>query len=148
MHIERLTILALWLEAGAPHVGSVKGFDIEVGIKALGPDVESCGTVCCIAGAATQFFGDDAGQLRRSAALFWSDDEWAPNEAGWDPVFNQARELLELDEVIAEQLFIPATAENRLMDLVDNDWLEFNDPVLAGRVIRNLIATGEVNWEI
>lgn len=50
MNIERLTILAEWLEAGAPPRDGVEGFDIQnVG-----------GTHRCIAGAARAFWPVDA----------------------------------------------------------------------------------------
>lgn len=52
MNIDRLTTIAEWLEAGAPHRDGVDGFDMSCWVK-----VEAaCGTTCCIAGAAATFF--------------------------------------------------------------------------------------------
>jgi hypothetical protein len=48
----RLAAIAKWLEAGAPHKKGVVGFDMTDVLVA-----KSCGTACCIAGAAQSFFG-------------------------------------------------------------------------------------------
>ena len=120
MHVERLTELAEWLEAGAPHKGNVDGFNMNV-FEAN--DVPGCGTVCCIAGAANQFFGNDGSRENDS---FHADD--------------YAAARLDLDKQIAEDLFF-VNAYGESIDRCDIT------PAWAARTIRHLIATGEVDWE-
>lgn len=52
MNIDRLTELAVWLEAGAPVSHGVTEFNMAGFIEA---PTKGCGTACCIAGAAIQF---------------------------------------------------------------------------------------------
>ncbi|WEM34450.1 hypothetical protein [Xanthomonas phage X1] len=147
MNRERLIYIAEWLEAGAPHKGKVKGFDISVGVQALKSDAPSCGTTCCIAGAATQFFNDEDGELANAAFGFseWQEDD-ATNEAEWDAVFYEAQDLLELDHKTAVDLFIPVGATGIYAE--GTNWSDFNDPYKTARVIRNLLETGKVDWSI
>lgn len=155
MHIERLDYIARWLEAGAQHESKVKGFNMEVGVQILPGDTPACGAVCCIAGAATQFFNDEDGELINEA--YQSSDDDDAGQAAWGSVARKGQELLGLDGDQAESLFIPPGIFLRDFIYVNGEkqpnpakrsWSEFNDPQLAARVIRNLIATGEVNWEI
>lgn len=144
MNRERLIELAEWLEAGAPHKDGVDKFDMEVGIA-----YSSCGTACCIAGAATQFFGGERGkELAREAREDYEVevefDEYARGEAcfyGSRGPLSYAIELLELDTDQARSLFIPR-------DSVDG--IEFDNnqitPEWAGRTVRHLIETGKVDW--
>lgn len=62
MNIERLTQIAEWLEAGAPHRGGVAGFDMRYVTSTT-----DCGTVCCIAGAANAFFDAHLGMSVNAA---------------------------------------------------------------------------------
>jgi hypothetical protein len=69
MNVERLAAIAEWLEAGAPERGGVGGFDMRY-IDG------SCGTPCCIAGAALQWWGN--GRIGISAQLLdLRDQQWA-----------------------------------------------------------------------
>lgn len=148
MNIDRLTYIAQWLEAGAPHLGKVQGFNISVGIKAISSDPE-CGTVCCIAGAATQFFNDEDGYLVRRAIEDIDSAAPSAGEAPWDLVFIEAMNLLDLTEDQATALFIPVGESNSLsLDGVQRYWSDFNDPIKAAKVIRNFIETNEVNWDV
>lgn len=145
MNVERLLYLADWLAAGAPHKGKVKGFDISVGVQVTGGEGPSCGTVCCIAGAATQFFNDEDGFLVKKA--FEDIGYGETGEAPWDEVFEEAQELLGLTQEQAVALFVPVGSHDGIHGYGDN-WNEFNDPFLAAKVVRNLAMTGEVNWDI
>lgn len=119
MNIERLTYIASWLEDGAPEHKGVAGFnmgDFE--------DITSCGTVCCIAGAAVYFFGDS-----RKGSMA------------------QAEELLELDIDTADDLCSPLTDDAHYC-VQNKDNPRFISAERAARVIRNLIATGTVDWSI
>ncbi len=145
MHIPRLTQLAEWLEAGAPHKNGVDHFDMGHGVA-----VTSCGTACCIAGAATQFFGGEVGQslLQEAKQVYeeeLGDDLPTPRgEAPWqgdgliDGVFGHAMELLELDQNQARELFTPKPIDQNFWSLIT--------PAEAAQTIRQLIATGEVDW--
>ena len=161
MNIANLEFIAEWLEAGAPHRGKVKSFDMSVGVKidALDVvrkedgslDVPACGTACCIAGAATQFFNDFDESIIRSA-IDGVYDNFVSAEADWDEVFHEARDLLGLTHKQACELFVPIGTDDDSIfpnwETSGKQWHEFNKPDLAAKVIRNLIETGEVNWEI
>lgn len=141
MNIERLTAIAEWLENGAPHVrfDMSKGFAIEVDPN----DVTNvCGTSCCLAGAAVQFF--DAPKEKTEELLTevkdnedLEDDNYFV-EYEWENIFNEAMQLLGLDHETAYALFRPDNGYGGLD--------RFNDPAWAARTIRHLIATGEVDW--
>lgn len=150
MNLENLIFIAEWLEAGAPHKGKVKGFDISVGVQVTKSDTPACGTTCCIAGAATQFFNDADGELvngARGSFHDWSDAD-ATAEADWDFVFEEGRELLGLTMEQAKALFVPVGTYGEGIYADGHNWSDFNDPQKAARVIRNLIATGKVDWSI
>lgn len=78
-----------------------------------------CGTVCCIAGLAIHQFDDIP--------------------TGW--YYEQGRRLLDLTDEQAVALFTPPG-----VSCADN-WDEYT-PQRAARVIRHLIATGTVDWNI
>lgn len=117
MNIDRLTEIAEWLEAGALRRQEVRGFNME---RFCDGDAE-CGTVLCICGAAIAF------DAHRSNAKL-GELEYANEERG--------AHILGLNIGTANKLFYP-----RSIDAWDRI-----TPEHAGRVIRNLIATGQVNW--
>lgn len=148
MNIALLTKIAEWLEAGGHHVDEkglpvtfnmAKGlaFDVEDNeYTASANDYEGCGAVCCIAGAAIQF----------SNPRFLTPDVVAreTGEAEWGRISAAAADTLGLDLSTAYRLFDPPryNALFRGQELSD-----FNDPAWAARVIRHLLATGDVDWE-
>jgi hypothetical protein len=69
-------------------------------------------------------------------------------EAPWDRTFEEAQELLGLTFKQAQDLFVPVGTDGDGIYGWGDDWDDFNDPKLAAKVIRNLIETGEVNWDI
>jgi hypothetical protein len=132
MNIDRLEYIAKWLEAGAPEeVGF--GFDINHGIQVA----DHCSTTCCIAGAATQFFGDETGPALLEQAKQEGLADWNEYESGLS-VFKTAQELLGLSWTQAVQLF------EMFPDFPDAPIT----PQLAAAVVRRLIKTGEVNWSV
>jgi hypothetical protein len=138
MHTERLTTLAEWLEAGAKHE-RIK-FDMTTGITLEPVDdhdlknVASCGTSCCIAGAAVQFFSPAS--LAGVTKNLDRDDDL---EITWPWVAERAQFLLDLGDDTADMLFQPA-------DHFGGHLSNYDDPAWAARTIRRLIETGEVDW--
>lgn len=106
MNIERLTIIAEWLEAGAPEKGGVKGFNMA--------NLGRCGTVCCIAGTADVWWGDE-GPAHENRYI--------------------CQNTLGLTNQQARKLFTPLGYTAGELS-----------PEHAARCVRNLIATGEVDW--
>lgn len=138
MNIERLDIIARWLEAGGEANGIPLRFDMRE-IFLGGYDAEtntskaSCGTACCIAGAALTKWGPGyylCGDLG----------------GGW----GGATDLLDLTEHQADLLFapsdyaVPCEASTNAWPCDHKDI----DAAWAARTIRHLIATGEVRWDI
>lgn len=142
-----------WLEAGAPHVGTLHGFDYGNWIKA---DPESeCGTLACIAGAAIQFSADDfkydafRREYRHNGHLYLVFD-----------VEQEARALLNLTESEAELLFYPFDIHNG--DLEDTpyydpdlplssfplSWTRDLNPEQIAVVLKHFAETGDINWEL
>lgn len=119
MNVDRLTKIAEWLEAGAPHKKGVAKFDMSDYVVN-----DSCGTVCCIAGAACQFFTKSRYKTHQSFV-----EENAPK-------------ILDLSEGEAEELFCAFD----LQDEMGFVGLSKITPAWAARCIRKLIATGEVDW--
>lgn len=130
-----LVRVAEWLENGAKHVvvgrtGREIGlFDMEYGVQPT-----SCGTACCIAGAVYQFEGLQGAE--NHADFF--------REVG-----PQAKALIkgalpfsgDEDDAL-DALFMP-------WDFFDYDYTEeFSSPARAAKVIRHLLATGIVDWDI
>ena len=85
MNIERLNIIAEWLEAGAPERHGITKFDM-----GEWNFTTSCGTTCCIGGAAEIFFG-------------------LPTNAPWEVL----DEALGLDEETTNDLFFPYEVGDR-----------------------------------
>jgi hypothetical protein len=118
MNIERLTAIAEWLEAGAPERDGVQYFDMKWWNSDLKSITGYCGTVCCIGGA---------------ASLWWSTCRYSDDHAA---------EALGLNYSTANQLFYPTDSDQiDLMDAVGSN------AAWAARCVRNLIATGYVDWE-
>lgn len=175
MQTERLLALACWLEGGAHHKLRIHGrevvFDMAQGIQVLADvgadfDPNTCGTACCIAGAAVQFFAPDKAQALLNAVhedtrsfdkrldpsdreddveAQWSIDTQAKFYANsYGPgVMDFATELLGLSDSQAKGLFIP----NNQFSLRHCELRDFNDPAAAARVIRHGVATGVFDWD-
>lgn len=146
LNIAALDRVAKWLEAGAPHTATpggipVTGFDMSRGVAI---DGEGCGTVCCIAGAVCQFEGvtnaEAAGMLAADEEENWGELSWR----GVGGVATQAQEILGLTSEQADSLFTPSGYNS---DKWEYDYRPLT-AALAARVIRHLIATGDVNWEL
>lgn len=137
MRVDRLAELAEWLEAGAPHKGTIYGFDMRFVYAELdrfiGPDgVDRCGAVCCMAGAAIEFFGTSK-QVREMHR------NGNPDLDG-----RRAAKLLGISFCKqADYLFFPDESESSKPPIshkkIDAPW--------AARCVRKLIATGVVDWE-
>lgn len=142
MNVKLLERIATWLENGAVEVdrfGNPIEFNMAVGVKS---GHEDCGTACCIAGAAVQFVNPVMiqGYFENNEADF----DWeGMTEMPWSSVQEAAWLYTGLDRQLASQLFEPQYHSNRSYLLED-----YSDPVLAAKVIRNLIATGIVDWDI
>lgn len=122
MNAERLTAIAEWLEAGAPERDGVAGFDMRDFI-----DRRSCGTYCCIAGAAVAMF---------EPSLFLNNNPYTGDTL--------ATEILDLDEDTADALFYALGASTDAMDW--SPAVVADDAAWAARCVRKLIATGKVDW--
>lgn len=132
--VAALTRVAEWLEAGAPHVAASKdrtidGFDMEYGVN----EKDGCGTACCIAGAVYQFErlqgafnpSDFFAEVQPEAIKFLLVD---PEDEG------------QVDEL--KKLFLP-------WDYFGYDSIEeFSEHGRAAKVVRNVLATGTVDWDI
>lgn len=125
MNKERLTEVALWLEAGAPE----RKFNMNrlLDISFTTDTTNWCGTECCIAGyVVTRFAPEDVVMVEKNGS--------ADHLAG---------ELLDLEPEMADQLFYPKDSHSRQIE----DWSAIT-PEQAGVVVRNLVETGDVDWEI
>lgn len=127
IHKKRLAILAEWLEAGgeAPHIK----FGMYTYLKLLDKNGnetydknEACNSICCMAGALAQTFGDP------STNVLWL------SHVGIG-ISEYARKLVGLDQIEGNALFEPAGLDFRSIT-----------PQQAARVVRHLIATGNVDW--
>lgn len=156
MHVQRLTEIAEWLEAGAPRKGYATGFNMQYGIKIdqnlANPQLtqnefgeypiaqaeavlSTCGTTCCIAGAAVLFYNEPAEKLAKHYFRLYGTVLWH----GHHGIEEEATSLLELTEREARYLFTPHDVWNGRLE-------DYNDPAWAARVIRGFIATGTVDW--
>jgi hypothetical protein len=145
MNIERLIEIAEILETRSYTEQFDVGFNMAYVITPaaepthLGPltnkEEHECGTTCCIAGIAA---------LRYRPEMFHKD------YVIYDSVFisplygvvDIAEEVLGLDSETAESLFFP------LDGIVAGSNINWRDikPETAAKVIRNLVATGKVDW--
>lgn len=171
MQTERLLALANWLEGGAKHSLKIGNrdvvFDMSVGIQVraeMGEDFDAntCGTACCIAGAAVQFFAPAKANALLSVTRAKMYDlatsikqaqgnafEWhATSQVGFygrsgvNGVLETATELLGLTDEQAMDLFVPNHRPSEHRSLKD-----FNDPLEAAKVIRRGVETGNFNWD-
>ena len=137
----RLVRVAEWLEASAPTVGKISGFNLGEVIEPAeyshavqndGSAVRhSCGTVCCIAGAIVQF----ELQERFGEMADVTEEVYGSPICTNRSVLDTAAELVGIREKnVAYNLFVPGVALGRVT------------PAQAAKVVRNLIETGEVNW--
>jgi hypothetical protein len=136
VHKRRLLKLAQALESPAAerHFDMANWFE-HTGLHSLpgnmpvGKAIQDCGTVACIAGWAVAV---------HEPKLKLCD---APVGA----VFERAKKLLGLDELVAKYLFLPASAPH-----VDENFLNVYgaNPKQAARVVRHLVETGEVDWRV
>lgn len=138
MNLTRMVMLAEWLEAGAPHKDNVIGFKMDNWMFPRSSG-NTCGTVCCLAGATVQFFNDEGKPFI---------DEWDVYNVKGRNVSQYAKELLGLEHDTAHALFM---AEGLRPD-DDNPYDSYADvmrritPDHAARVVRHLLATGIVDW--
>jgi hypothetical protein len=127
MNVERLVAIAEWLEAGAPERDGVSGFCME-----SFQQERSCGTVCCIAGAANSFWSPLKNQI-----------DTRDLKSDSYPLATRAAELLGVE-------FGPLPLQGLAWDLFmiegDDFLMRRITPAWAARCIRKLIATGEVDW--
>ncbi len=134
MNKRRLAGIARWLERGAKAKKNVVKFDMSNGVMFQGPhdatleDKFSCGTACCIAGAAVMFYNKPLELARES---------YAYAGISWTSVRAEAYKLLDLDSDRGYQLFYGIGGIGACSSV---------SPAWAARVIRKLIATGEVDW--
>jgi hypothetical protein len=152
MDNQRLEEIATWLEGGAKHESitfdMAKGIFVRtnVEIPASEVDLTACSTSCCIAGAAVEFaHKDDVGYLHKllDGGEVDRDAEGHDGYQGvWGIISHEAMELLDLDYDTANQLFRPDEYGNGPYGELE----PYSDPAWAARVIRKLIATGEVDW--
>lgn len=113
MNVERLNQIAMWLEAGAPSTNGVDGFDMSDWKQK-----KDCGTVCCIAGTANEWWNKGK--------------EFATS--------HDAAQLLGLTDEQREHLFLPGSK--------NECWAGIEaPPAWAARCIRKFIATGDVDWQ-
>lgn len=140
-----LVKVAEWLEAGAPHVVIKEGQAIAEFNMSFGGvyDEVACGTACCIAGAVVQFENlmqpDESGEIE-----FFSEDpenvgEGEPRELGAGEI---ASNFIGLTEDQADKLFMP------FGEFEYEEASEFSKPARAAAVVRHLIETGEVCWDL
>lgn len=124
IHKARLAVLADWLEAGgeSPHIKfgmyTYLTFLDKNGNETPDKD-EACGSICCMAGALAQTFGDRMAMRKGTS------------------IMQCARELVGMNALDAMELFVPSMLDLRAVT-----------PRQAARVVRHLIATGEIDWRV
>lgn len=131
MNKKRLTALADWLEAGAPHqhirftmTTFLRLFDKDGNDVSLFADTKDvCSTACCMAGALVQTYAPE--QLAQDGHV------------KIPPIKTIAQRIAGLNEKQADALFIPVT-----IPYVDVT------PQKAAQVVRHLLATGNVDWRV
>jgi hypothetical protein len=130
--------VADWLERGAPHV-DINGRKIDNFDMAYAVQDDGCGTSCCVAGAVVQF--NNLGKLDETGTLkFW-------DEGGYDGAEKLATEFLGISEEDAGQLFMPWTSLELENEVGESPRAaRFSDPIVAGKVIRTYLTTGQIDW--
>lgn len=140
LNVELLTKIAEWLEGGAVHVdqmGNKYAFDmnawhcpVDSTVESVPADYPDCGTVMCIGGAVMQFLNED------DVSLFSNYQKIMEERAG---------KALGMESKDSYNLFYPWHSETF-------NHAKFSDydltPANCAKVIRNLIATGEVDWGV
>jgi hypothetical protein len=134
MHIQRLTAIAQWLEAGAPEKAGVSRFHMT---RYIVQDHQHCGTRCCIAGAAIQFDRAEKGErpYRHETEIT------GVNTYDCTAVVTVAARILDLPFNTAAKLFVGENTHHS-----PGAMLSDVTPAWAARCIRKLMATGEVDW--
>lgn len=154
MNIERLEVIARWLETGGEPNGVPMWFTMTVTDTFIADAHDaaifapiwdwdkisghSCGTAGCIAGAATLLWGEEKRPQN------WG---WVSGGAWW----NGAHVKLGLDIDTANLLFAPDTYDPSGRIGGTPDWpheLESITPDWAARTIRHLMKTGKVRWDL
>jgi hypothetical protein len=142
MNVDKLVRVAEWLEAGAPTVGKLAGFNMADTIEYApfssatqndGRHMEhQCGTICCIAGAVVQFeLQEIYGEMADNDDAVMVKHEFVVGKS----ILTTAADIIGIDDDTADRLFVPAGVS-----------LHNATPEQGATVIRELIATGEVNW--
>jgi len=122
-NIQRLTETAEWLEAGAPErrFNMNRLLDVETG------DENWCGTECCIAGYVVT--------------------RYAPTDVRRHNIEGQARELLGLNNWVADALFYPRSiVTDELVFPADGSWTSIT-PAQAAVAVRNVIKHNDPKWK-
>lgn len=139
MNHQLLDSVAFWLEAG----GDDGRRRFNIGVGHCIPRDGGCGTVCCIAGFICDEIAADCTRAEAHGGVrclnpatlsphFAPEDGIMVKDVGWYFLITAASEALGIDEEMANHLFTPNFA------IVDAAW--------AARVVRKLMATGEVDW--
>lgn len=132
MNKQRLSEMADWLEKGAPHKHIEFNMSCFMYPKLIDQNKDAtkdniCGTICCLAGCATQFYHPEAFDYR----TFLDQIEY----------FGLAKDALDLTYRQAKDLFYPRSRCGRGFNMQDIT------PFWAARTIRRLMKTGKVNWD-
>lgn len=152
LNISRLEELATWLENGALHKSVTfnlnTGIAIEVDEAYDSSKPAACNTICCIAGAAVQFFTPKQEHIDFLQAYvpieLDDDDNLGYRSLPWLVVAARAEDLLGLNRTQARDLFTPG---HNGIDMSSDHLDVYNDPKWAARTIRHLIETGDANWK-
>lgn len=134
MNKQRLLELADWLGKGAKHehvrfnMSTFMTFKLKDWYAPITKD-NICGTVCCIAGCAVQFFAPE------NCADLTNQELCRPNLVDYKGI---AARVLGLGTEQAEALFFP---DRQLI----SDYSQIT-PQWAAKVIRHMVETGHVDW--
>jgi hypothetical protein len=123
VNTERLNEVALWLETGAPE----RHFNMN---QMLGPNpnrdpLNWCGTECCIAGYVVT--------------------RYQPGSIGFDNIAHKARDLLGLNDDVADALFYPRELGSE-ENINSVSWDDIT-PAQAAQAVRNVIGLNDPCWE-
>lgn len=147
MNKQLLGELAEWLEGGAKHKYVTFGMGVGILVKKTRKDrlkdIRTCKTVCCLAGAAVQFYNEPQKILERAIEethpKYGKQYGKADRQLPWSDVSDEAKHVLGLDNLTAATLFFPPAWS-------DDTGESSITPAWAARVVRHLIATGVVDW--